>query len=294
MKTFKCILFLLTFLSIVSCSVEKRHYMSGYNINLKNKQHTKTLRSKIIPNETSESVEYPITSSEDNTIYLPPKSATVKHLPDTCDLMELKDNSKVRVKIIEIRTSDIKYKICGSLSDSAQIINKSEVIGIDFSNGLKGEFDSLGKLKPKKEKIYRTKPNDKYRIADSAPYESKKIVVLPKGKYKQNDIWLHQLTFWEILLERDKLEIDKLVVQSKQQMKKQQLGFLIIPLSVFLLYFPLGALFILPITWTVYIACIVICALLILYIAIVAHRAKRKRWIIDREATNLYNESLLK
>lgn len=151
MKIFKAILFLLTLLSFVSCSVEKRHYMSGYNINFKNNRHTKTEITKVNTTETFESHEYPVTSSMDNTVYLSSKSATVKNLRDTCDLIIMKDSSKIIVKIIEIGASEVKIRACDTPSDSSITINKSEIAGINFSNGLKGEFDSTGKLKPKKE-----------------------------------------------------------------------------------------------------------------------------------------------
>lgn len=347
MKTFKSILFLLALLSFVSCSVEKRHYMSGYNINFKNNQPTKIANVKAITSETSESYEYPVTSCEDNTIYLASKSKSIKNLTDTCDLIELKNKTTIYANIKSIDSKTIIYDDCNSLRIKEHTINKSEITKITFKNGtirnyyddvcdiielndkstkkVKVIFVGVDKIEYKKcdnlegpneiinksnvnkiayadghiEKIEQPKKyvepsKEGNGMNDSAFYEAKKIVAVKNGKYKQNGFELNQLLFWRILEKSENPEIKRLLKESKKQTTRKQLGILIIPLCILLINFPLAAIMVLPITWLGLISCEVIFALAIIFFAILSHRGKNKKRIVDSEAVKLYNDSLLK
>lgn len=330
-KTF--LLFLATFL-LASCTIQKRQYMPGYSIDFKGKNLSakenvtsptelilhKTVQAKTISiiddscdlielkNKTTihaniksidsktityndcntpSSKEHTINKSE--IIKIIYKNGTIKNYHDyNCDIIELKDKSTKKIKVIKIGSEQIEYKNCDNIDGPNELINKSDVTQIAYSDG---HFEKYGQSKTNK---YIEPLKGENGMSDSAFYQAKKIVALPNGKYQQNSFILNQLLFWKILEKSENPTINKLLKESKKQTNRKQLGILIIPLAIFFIIFPLFAIMAIPITLSGFIFCEAICALAIIFFAILSHRGNGKKRIVDSEAVKLYNEDILK
>jgi TM2 domain-containing membrane protein YozV len=139
-----------------SCSIEKRHYTSGYHVEWKTTVASKP--SKTIQQNLPVQVNKPeteiseITDVEDEANRLlsssenqPPSTlstnkkfgvALKKRNPlEECDLIILKNGEEVKAKVIEVGIREIKYKNCDNLDGPLFSKRKSEVFMIKYPNG---------------------------------------------------------------------------------------------------------------------------------------------------------------
>ncbi|MEI6508103.1 MAG: DUF4190 domain-containing protein [Bacteroidota bacterium] len=156
------IIVFVSFLS--SCSIEKRHYMSGYNIEWKTWKHN-TVQANSMPksvnnteakpNENNQTVngnDENLTASSDSVLsFIPLKKSfedkvtspiqfVNKHLADECDLMVLANGDELKVKVMKIGPDEIFYKKCENLTGPDYFIKKSDVFMIKYPNGTKDVF----------------------------------------------------------------------------------------------------------------------------------------------------------
>lgn len=140
-----------------SCTVEKRKYVSGYNIQLKNSkpdsEKNKTVQnSKPAAGAQIVSAEKPaaekiiddekVAASSGNATIIRNNLAekTISHpdvSPEECDVITLKNGDEVKGKVTEITQDEIKYKKCGDLNGPTYTLKKSEVFMIKYPNGTK-------------------------------------------------------------------------------------------------------------------------------------------------------------
>jgi Zn/Cd-binding protein ZinT len=174
MKTIKRLspIALTLILFLTSCTLEKRVYMSGYHIEWKNekqnlhkndlakKEAKKTDEKRFETIEQSDiesnsahnnrfqiSTEDNIIASTNNTI-LPSinknkmdfvkKSESKKYkYVEECDILTMRNGDEIMVKVLEVGTSEIKYKKCDFPDGPTIIVRKSKVFSIKYSNGTK-------------------------------------------------------------------------------------------------------------------------------------------------------------
>jgi hypothetical protein len=144
--------------------MEKRMYMSGYNIdrntsknkieknimtNVDNINKTSTEKPTIIkPNETlTASLVKPEETVTPNCFLETPKITTKStkidgkselnsFLPnEDCDVIILKNGQEIIAKVVEVGQTEIKYKMCDNLNGPTFSKNKSEVLKIKYPNG---------------------------------------------------------------------------------------------------------------------------------------------------------------
>jgi hypothetical protein len=61
-----------------------------------------------------------------------------KLVNDDCgDLLTLRNGDEIKVKVLELTTTEIKYKRCDNIDGPLHAISKSEVFSIKYSNGTK-------------------------------------------------------------------------------------------------------------------------------------------------------------
>ncbi len=141
-------------LMLCHCSLEKRHYRHGYYVKspFSNKSITKSSVGK--------SPEEKRASSENRTLQtnppawpdlkatLPWASTGTNALlhakqPDAemCDSLFLKDGTVIEVKIKEIGTKDIRYKLCDFQDGPDYLVEKFRVASVRYSNGMLERFN---------------------------------------------------------------------------------------------------------------------------------------------------------
>jgi uncharacterized protein YdhG (YjbR/CyaY superfamily) len=152
-KPFFCSLLILT-LIFQSCSVEKRHYTSGYNLQWKHaakptnaeetkeavaqaKQEQKVIKLKNASNQKtlfSENINELIASSE--------KKKRISISPDSigCDTLILRNETEIKVKVTEITPTEIKYKYCNNLTGPTYVVYRYDVSYIKYANGSLDSF----------------------------------------------------------------------------------------------------------------------------------------------------------
>jgi len=148
----KSILYLVSVILLTSCSIQKRHYRSGYSLvwNKNSKEisyHAKTTRQIV------KSTENGVSNYKENNGKVALDLASVNNTPvieikkplvysanqidAECDVITLKNGDEIKAKIIEITQTEIKYKKCEFLTGPLISIDKAEVFMIKYSNGSK-------------------------------------------------------------------------------------------------------------------------------------------------------------
>lgn len=155
-----------------SCTMQKRVYLSGYNIEWKKGIHkgdkqglaenktkdevkTENQNKKVEPVAKKEQVKTLIatnaevnsdnlTASVDNSIIplgtTPSQQKDFKVIStaaDDCDNIVLKNGDEIKAKVTEITTDEIKYHKCDNLTGPLYTMKKSDVFMIKYANGTK-------------------------------------------------------------------------------------------------------------------------------------------------------------
>lgn len=135
---------------LYQCAVQKRLYRNGFYIE---NQHSKIRLSKLNQQEKSLSLPLPDFSllMDKDTFYHHFQSIIAYHKNlnsnigystknktpyDSCgDKIILKSGEQYKVKIIEISSKEIQYKLCDNFNGPLYVINKSKVLKIIYANG---------------------------------------------------------------------------------------------------------------------------------------------------------------
>jgi hypothetical protein len=163
----KFTILLTTIILLTDCSITKRRYLSGYKIqwNFKIKEATVDSKKKLeesnaglspqkeinndeyLASTAYNSLDFFCTKYNENTIKGTRTNFKKKNdcyplsnprHQETCgDIITLKNGDEILAKVIEINTTEIKYKRCDNLEGPLNVIRKSEVFSIKYSNGTK-------------------------------------------------------------------------------------------------------------------------------------------------------------
>ncbi len=156
MRIIKPFFYSLVFLTLIfqSCSVEKRHYTSGYNLQWKHnakptepeeikqavaqtKQEQKVIKLKSVSNQKtilSENINELIASSEKK------KRISISTDSIACDTLILRNETEIKVKVTEITPTEVKYKYCNNLTGPTYVVYRYDVSYIKYANGSLDSF----------------------------------------------------------------------------------------------------------------------------------------------------------
>jgi hypothetical protein len=145
-KTKLAILLALSILFILSsCTIGKRRYMSGYNINWKHKKaNTETKDyAKLEPSpsqktETEDMNQSLVYASTEKDI---PVFIKKENVNEGCDIITMKNGEEIKAKVIEITETQIKYRLCNNNDSPIRSVEKSNVFMVKYANGSKEMFD---------------------------------------------------------------------------------------------------------------------------------------------------------
>jgi TM2 domain-containing membrane protein YozV len=163
LKTSFCISFAI--LLFASCTMEKRQHSFGYHIEWNGHDHAKkhNINSEINDNsvvliQEFNSNDITLSASTSNEIYFEnealikpifkiEKSKSLIHNKNTkqnepCDIITFKDGSEKEVKVIEVSTSEIKYKRCNDSNSPIYSVSKDKVFSLKYPNGEKDLFNN--------------------------------------------------------------------------------------------------------------------------------------------------------
>ncbi len=152
----KKLLFILPFLLVLSCSVQKRKYQKGFYVDW-HKQKTETLAAKPSSKTKEQSTrkEHELTQArptQKDVLQVSTKNELTTHdlatkqkvllYDEPCDQLIYKDGTEAMVKVIEITPNEIKYKKCENLEGPVYSTKKSELFMIKYANGTREVFKS--------------------------------------------------------------------------------------------------------------------------------------------------------
>lgn len=165
MRNFKVLLlFTFGFLLLYSCSTNRRLYISGYKTSNKiekedSKQYASKKNSqnksdsyrtdlsldKVLEEENSNNFDNHLSTSTDNELSFLTLSSNHKldlkpKKDNECDEIILKNGDELRVKVVEIAETIIKYRRCDNLNGPIYNILKSDVFLIKYPNGTRDVF----------------------------------------------------------------------------------------------------------------------------------------------------------
>jgi TM2 domain-containing membrane protein YozV len=165
----RAVIILITLLGVgVSCSIQKRVYLPGYHLTWKNNKSSienmnieqNDLSNNDLANndefsildiQNSEKINPEIIENFKNTEVLSINNKLIsvknnnqiqKNKNDECDLIILNNGNDISVKVVEITSTEIKYKKCDNINGPIYSIQKSEVFSIRYSNGSKENIKS--------------------------------------------------------------------------------------------------------------------------------------------------------
>ena len=186
MKNVLAILILATFL-IQSCAVQKRHYRNGYDITFTTSKKNSNKKNEVdklnriemnhasLESDNQTNHQMIASSNQDirSIVLAPTQTNTQKD--ESCDVIYFRNNKVVSAKVVEINSTDIKYKRCDNLDGPLIVVDKNSVKSILYKNGDTETFTESYPIKPIQEntRINKYSPNtdanyDGYAIASFA------------------------------------------------------------------------------------------------------------------------------
>jgi len=149
MKKINFLLSVIIISVLTSCSIQKRHYMKGYNVQWNKKSNTinsapPVVDDKIVLTASANNELIPVETKQELIL----NSTTAPEVvQDSCDVLKLKSNKELKVKVMEIGPSVISYKDCDNSDGITKTINKSKVAGITYNNGKEENAEVLREVK---------------------------------------------------------------------------------------------------------------------------------------------------
>ena len=188
-KIFICFL-LLVAINLVSCTLQKRKYTGGYYSQWNN-SHSKQV-VKASQNSVSNDINlsgavandpannYSASLSDKPEIYIdkPEQLIIEANNAGKCDLITLKSGEKIEGLVAAITDNDVKYKSCRNLDGPTLLVEKQNVMMIEYANGTKVNFTS-GSPDTKKEQNEYVNPNPNPNT-NTNPSQSKAVDEKPK------------------------------------------------------------------------------------------------------------------
>jgi len=144
---------LILIIIISACSVNKRRYLSGYDISFKKskietKAHLKTSALEKSSNINDSINVVTINSNNSNEILASTnnkiesslfidKTPTInsRKLTENCDNIIMRNGKEIKCIVSEVGLSEIKYKKCDNINGPLYTVDKTEVLMIQYSNG---------------------------------------------------------------------------------------------------------------------------------------------------------------
>jgi hypothetical protein len=163
----RILVFPLLFIFLLSaCSIEKRHYLGGYNVQRTRTSHlvnTASVNAKdnTSSGDTSNDGDKVTASAGDElvaaSINPPPELQSINQqsgVKDSCDLIRLKDGTIIRGRVSKIQESEITYKDCGDTFGPDRVLPIGKIAGITYKNGTEED-----------PKLFEAKQNDPHSDA---------------------------------------------------------------------------------------------------------------------------------
>lgn len=163
-----------------SCSVQKRHYRKGYQVNWYNQESNNSVATKsfsyideevVSSKDENENLTASLTKSD---VFIPQKKAVSfdytqpkKSYKKTstvfdCDIIVQRNGQEISAKVTELGIHQIKYKKCDDIDGQELTINKSEVATIKYADG-------------RREVIPMEYDNPKYETNKSVPKKAQDV-----------------------------------------------------------------------------------------------------------------------
>ncbi len=183
---------------ITSCTVQKRHYRKGYEVTF-GKSKINQPKKTVLENNNSEVAKFEesemaiqnnqtaLTASTENKAET--KTLAKKHNvfnlsrkvnnDDTCDMVFLRNGNTINAKILEINTTEVKYKNCNNQDGPLIIIDKNSIKSITYKNGFTEEFAFVtppNTSKPQPNSNPNTNPNRRQSSSDYDGYSIASLI----------------------------------------------------------------------------------------------------------------------
>jgi hypothetical protein len=113
-----------------SCSIEKRHYTSGYHIEWK--KGNSEGKVQYTEPQTQNSLT---ASSEKKKAMVVLSSDSIK-----CDTLIMKDGTEVKAKVLEVTPTEVKYKFCNNINGPLYVAYRYNLSYIKYANGTMDSF----------------------------------------------------------------------------------------------------------------------------------------------------------
>ena len=120
--------------------MQKRHYQKGFYISRDASVPTKSPAAKKQVNASLPDPAYLLADAKTGQQDLSLASNKVLiSMPqeDSCDVIIFRDGTELRTRIIEVSSSEVRYKRCDNLSGPVYVSRKSDLFQLRYSNGTK-------------------------------------------------------------------------------------------------------------------------------------------------------------
>jgi hypothetical protein len=141
-----------------SCSIQKKHYLSGYHIEWQKKSvaHRQIPPDIIISQPLVAAKQLPDLSASLTKFY-PKKEYKLSALPITakenCDTIVLNSGEIILARVLEVTPEEVKFRYCLVRNRSTWFFKREHVTGINYSDGDKDYFTP----QTEEEKVYENK-----------------------------------------------------------------------------------------------------------------------------------------
>jgi Tfp pilus assembly protein PilE len=165
-------LLVITACLIQSCAVQKRHYRNGYDITFKTSKKNSAKKDDVVQTNIQTNRALVASANQDLRNVVLATTQITNQNDESCDVIYFRNNKVVSAKVVEINSTDIKYKRCDNLDGPLIVVDKNSVKSILYKNGDTETFTESYPIKPIQEntRINKTSPSpdanyDGYAIA---------------------------------------------------------------------------------------------------------------------------------
>lgn len=180
---------LLVAINFASCTLQKRKYSGGYYSQWNNSHSMQAVKSPhtyvskdiylsgTIADEPSNN--YSASLSDKTEIYIDKPEHLISESNNTvkCDLITLKSGEKIEGLVAAITDVDVKYKSCRNIDGPTLLVEKQNVLMIEYSNGTKVNF-TTNSPDTKKEQNEYVNPQPNSSQSATVDEKPKKLEIL--------------------------------------------------------------------------------------------------------------------
>jgi hypothetical protein len=147
------------------------------------------------------------------------------------DTIFFKNNQRVPANVIEVSTSEVRYKRFEVVDGPTYVERKSKILKIKYKNGFTDEFPASSETEVVTDEYRQSDNGIKYPERKEAP-KHPDLSEWGRGKYMYGDKIIGERKMQQTLLSLNDVKINEQIIGARQSRAMKYIGFAAIPLGI--------------------------------------------------------------